>query len=100
MRLYSESVGNDGLHGPLFVDSMTVADGGDILSAPTGYESTKTFKNSLNSKDGVKRYFDPVQVIFGCTVNEPSQFKTQLVNGIMGLPAVSNTYLTIPNIFD
>lgn len=91
-------MGNDGLYGPIFIEEMTVGDGDDILAPPAGYESNKQYKKSENQVR--RRYIDPVSMMFGCTVNEPQQFKTQLVNGIMGLPAVSNTFMTTPNILD
>ena len=96
-RRYAESV-DDCLKGPVYVDEVTVGDGDDILSPPLNHEQTRAFKDSLHSAR--RRYIDPIRLPFGCTVNEPSQFKTQLANGIMGFTVNTNSYMQSPNIID
>ena len=45
-RLYTESVGNDGLYGPIFIDDITVGDGDDILAGPSGFEESEAYKKT------------------------------------------------------
>ena len=99
-RHYSEEEdgNNKGLVGPVYLDNMTIGDGKDILAGPTGYKTSQVYKDSFLGDR--RRYLNPFKMLFGCTINEPKMFKAQKANGIMGIAAHSNSYMTSPNIID
>ena len=98
---YSENL-QECLYGHEYIDVATLGDKDDNDDP----KAPKTAKN--HTEDGSddekveksKRMFKPVKLQFGCTENEPGQFKTQKANGIMGLYHESNTWRFKPNIVD
>lgn len=83
--LYAESDPNTkGLYGKVYTDFITLG-----------------LEKADNDDDFTpKKNLKPEKIMFGCTENEPGQFKTQRANGIMGLRSTSNDYKFSPNIMD